>query len=352
MVVGWELEHAQRLDALLQERRIITGWGPRSEVVPSYAHVVQILDLEGALRAAGIHPASITDLTEVGDGWECRVFRVSRAEVEDVALRLYTGDPSGHTMQAEIAAYLALQDVDFPAPRLLAQHSSTEPLGAPFVLIDWLDGPLAYPLGASPESLAMLTGLLVRLHDIEPNPDRTARYQIPIRTNRDVMERRRAWLDEANLEGFRPPLEWLTGQLASVEEVPLSYVHMDFHPKNVILTTQGPVVFDWGSFAVADPRADLSWTLLLAEAYLGEESVAQILSVYERRRPEGIDGLPFFDVSSVWRRFTDIVTMLREDLPSGVRDQVLDAIRRLEPAYRRLTEITGTVVPEVEALYQ
>ncbi|MDH5372655.1 MAG: hypothetical protein OEX97_06895, partial [Acidimicrobiia bacterium] len=74
---------------------------------------MQILDLESGLRAAGIHPASISNLTEVGDGWECRVFRLSRPEVEDVALRLYTGDPSGHTMQAEIAAYLALQEVDF-----------------------------------------------------------------------------------------------------------------------------------------------------------------------------------------------------------------------------------------------
>jgi aminoglycoside phosphotransferase (APT) family kinase protein len=33
---------------------------------------------------------------------------------------------------------------------------------------------------------------------------------------------------------------------------------MDFHPKNVILTSDGPAVFDWGSFAVADPRSDVA----------------------------------------------------------------------------------------------
>ena len=313
---------------------------------------MQILDLESGLRAAGIHPASISNLTEVGDGWECRVFRLSRPEVEDVALRLYTGDPSGHTMQAEIAAYLALQEVDFPAPKLLAQHSSTEPLGAPFVLIDWLDGPLADSLGVSPGSLEMLTGLLVRLHDIRPNPDLMKRHQIPVRSNREVMQGRRAWIEEVGLEGFHPALDWLTARLASLEEIPLSYVHMDFHPRNVILTTEGPVVFDWGSFAVADSRADLAWTLLLAEAYLGRESTDQIQSEYSRQRPDGMDDLAFFDVSSVWRRFAIIVTMLREDHPSGVRDQVRDAVRRLEPAYRRLTEITGTTIPEVEVLYQ
>jgi hypothetical protein len=46
-----------------------------------------------------------------------------------------------------------------------------------------------------------------------------------------------------------------------------------------------------------------------------------------------------------------IVMMLREDHPVGVLDQVIDAIRLLEPAYRRLVEATGTTIAEVESLY-
>jgi aminoglycoside phosphotransferase (APT) family kinase protein len=93
---------------------------------------------------------------------------------------------------------------------------------------------------------------------------------------------------------------------------------MDFHPKNVIVTGRGPVVFDWGSFAVADPRADLAWTALLVRTYFSEEAADHIISAYGDRRPEGIEDLAFFEVSSIWRRFATIVGMLRE-APPGIR---------------------------------
>ncbi len=309
------------------------------------------IDIENALRAAGLRPTSVTGLDEVGDGWECRVFRVSRPGVVDVALRLYTGDPSGGTMRAEIAAYLALAEVDYPAPRLVAKYMDLDPLGAPFVLIEWLDGPSAESLGTSPEGLDLLTELAVRLHDIKPDMDLVARHGVPVRTNQDLITGRLRLLDHRNLEGFRPVLRWLADQVQGIGAVPLSYVHMDLHPRNVILTPRGPVVFDWGSFAVTDPRSDLAWSLLLAETYLGRDSADHILSTYRRSRPKGLDDLYFFEVSAVWRRFATIIGMLREDLPPGVRDQVVDGIRLLEPAYRSLTEVTGLTIGEVESLY-
>lgn len=309
------------------------------------------VDIENALRAAGLHPTKVTDLEEVGDGWECRVFRVSRPGVEDVALRLYTGDPSGRTMRAEIAAYLALEDVDYPAPRLVAQHQSLDPLNAPFVLIDWLEGPIADSLGTSPETLDILAGLLVQLHDLTPDMSLVAQHGVPVRTNHDLISGRRNLLDEGDLEGFRPVLGWLADQLPGIEAVPNTYVHMDLHPRNVIITRRGPIVFDWGSFAVADPRSDLAWSLLLAETYLGKDSAAHVLSTYATARPGGLEDLPFLAVSAVWRRFAIIVTMLSEDHPPEVKDQVLEGIRLLEPAYRSLTEITGLSISEVERLY-
>lgn len=309
------------------------------------------VDIEDALRVAGLHPTKVTHLEEVGDGWECRIFRVSRPGVEDVALRLYTGDPSGRTMRAETAAYLALENVDYPAPRLLAQHQSLEPLDAPFVLITWLDGPIADSLGTSPEALDIVTRLLVRLHNLNPDMSLVAQHGVPVRTNQDLITARRHLLDEGNLEGFRPVLGWMADQLPGIETVPNTYVHMDLHPRNVIITRRGPIVFDWGSFAVADPRSDLAWSLLLAETYLGKDAAAHVLSTYAKARPDGLEDLPFFAVSAVWRRFAIIVTMRREDHPPEVKDQVLEGIRLLEPAYRSLTEITGLTVGEVARLY-
>jgi aminoglycoside phosphotransferase (APT) family kinase protein len=311
---------------------------------------MQPTDIERALEHAQILPSRVTEIDEVGDGWESRVFRVSRPGANDVALRLYTADTTGQTLRAEVAAYLALEDVDYPAPRLLAQHTGTEPLGGPFILIDWLDGPVV-DVEPTPETLEMLTALLARLHDIEPNEELIARHQIPIRTNEGVIAERRSYLEGADLDGFLPSLKWLADQLRGLSPLPGSYVHMDFHPKNVILTSDGPAVFDWGSFAIADPRSDVAWTHLLVRTYLGDDAAGRFLSAYRRLRPESLDEFSFFEVSAIWRRFLIIVVMLRENPPAGVMEQVMDAIRLLEPAYRRLVDATGTTIAEVEDLY-
>lgn len=92
-------------------------------------------------------------------------------------------------------------------------------------------------------------------------------------------------------------------------------------------------------------------THLLVSAYLGEDAAGRFLSAYRRFRSGSLDEFNFFEVSAVWRRFLIIVMMLREDHPVGVLDQVIDAIRLLEPAYRRLVESTGTTIAEVESLY-
>ena len=337
--MGRRLEHSQGLDALLSEWRLIT------------VDRMNALDVERALRSAGIAPTEVTRIDEVSDGWECRVFRVVRPGVDDVALRLYTGDPSGGTLRAEVAAYLALTEVDYPAPRLSAVHTAIEPLGAPFILIDWLDGPVADSLGTTADAIELITDLFVRLHNITPNAALMTRHEVPIRTNADVLAARSAYLAASDLEGFHPALDWLTRRLRDLEPIPHSYVHMDFHPKNIILTQAGPMVFDWGSFALADPRADLAWTLLLASTYMGPDVAGGILSAYKRTRPEGLGDLEFFEVSAVWRRFATILSILEGDPPSDLRDEILEGVRLLEPAYRRLVGATGHPIPEVEHLF-
>ncbi len=312
---------------------------------------MQPVDIENALRSARIEPTEVAAIEEVGDGWECRVFRIERPGVEDVALRLYTGDPSGLTMRAEVAAYLALGKVGYPAPRLLGRHDDRDPLGAPFVLIDWLDGPVADTLGTSADALDVVVDLMVRLHDIVLSDDLLKSGAVPFRSNLDLIDNRFALLDELELGGFQPSLQWLRERVGGLQKVPLSYVHMDFHPRNVIITERGPVVFDWGSFAVTDPRADLAWSLLLARTYIDDAAAEYFLSSYKNRRPEGIEDLVFFEVSAVWRRFATIVTLLRENPPASVKTQVLDGIQLLRPAYQRLVEATGSTITEVETLY-
>ncbi|CAM3123789.1 phosphotransferase [Stackebrandtia soli] len=43
-------------------------------------------------------------------------------------------------------------------------------------------------------------------------------------------------------------------------------LHLDFHPGNVVLTHDGPVVIDWGNAMAGDPRLDVADTSVLLRA--------------------------------------------------------------------------------------
>jgi aminoglycoside phosphotransferase (APT) family kinase protein len=47
--------------------------------------------------------------------------------------------------------------------------------------------------------------------------------------------------------------------LASLGELPNGNVicHGDFHPKNVLITTEGPVIIDWADATLGHPLADV-----------------------------------------------------------------------------------------------
>lgn len=56
---------------------------------------------------------------------------------------------------------------------------------------------------------------------------------------------------------------WIEAAATAVAELgfPDTLVHGDFHPENVGLTTEGPVIFDWSDAAVANPLVDaMTWS--------------------------------------------------------------------------------------------
>ena len=51
----------------------------------------------------------------------------------------------------------------------------------------------------------------------------------------------------------------------AVDELPdgQSICHGDFHPDNILLHPQGPVIIDWGLATSGNPAADIAWTVYL-----------------------------------------------------------------------------------------
>jgi tRNA A-37 threonylcarbamoyl transferase component Bud32 len=58
-------------------------------------------------------------------------------------------------------------------------------------------------------------------------------------------------------------------------------LHMDFHPLNVILSSEGPVVIDWTNASRGDPLVDVAatWVLLASGEIKGDQLHAAIVKV-------------------------------------------------------------------------
>jgi hypothetical protein len=77
----------------------------------------------------------------------------------------------------------------------------------------------------------------------------------------------RAWVE---IDGERAGgiVAWVEAQAAAVYDLgfPSTLVHGDFHPENVLLTDDGPVIIDWSDAAVAHPLVDvMTWSGWLSD---------------------------------------------------------------------------------------
>jgi len=64
--------------------------------------------------------------------------------------------------------------------------------------------------------------------------------------------------------------------LRRLHAVPGRIVHLDLHPDNVMLTSDGPYVIDWANAEEGDPGLDWGMSaVILAQVAVGEEAIAE-----------------------------------------------------------------------------
>lgn len=107
-----------------------------------------------------------------------------------------------------------------------------------------------------------------------------------------------------------------------------SLCHFDFHPGNVIVGPQGPVIIDWFDAAAGDPAADLVRSAMLlrygaASSY--EPDTAGMMGRVHRDYLEHVTSHPDIDVDSLlaWEPVV-LAARLAEPIP----DQLLEVTRR------------------------
>jgi len=222
---------------------------------------------QGPLTASVI-PGGKSNLTYIVDAGERRLV-LRRPPLAHVL-------PTAHDMSREYRVLAALRDTDIPVPRVTALCADASVLGAPFYVMEWVDGhvirdtlPGEYP--ATPDTRramsAALVDTLAALHAVVPGDVGLADFGHPA----GFLERqvRRWWMQwEASKTRDLPSIEELHGRLEDTlpAQSPPGITHGDYRMDNVMFAPRDPgriaAVLDWEMCTIGDPLCDLGLMLV------------------------------------------------------------------------------------------
>lgn len=318
----------------------------------------------------------IIEIEELKAGWETEIFFVrfrygeehSRQGGEHV-LRAYRGEDALYKARRERDALRRLRAGGYPVPRVFALAGDDSPLDKPFLVMERAPGATMWrPLFANPDPaeqerlLTRFCQLMLDLHRLDwrlwvDDPERYDSHNALASIDREL-DFFDPWRSSYEALGFGPLMAWLRERRDTVPCLLPGVVHRDFHANNILLSADGTaMVLDWTQADISDPRVDLGWTLILVGSEVGAAWRNRILARYQDLAGHPIDEISYFEALGCFKRLLVIAAVmhgdaarlgLRPDL-AGLLTQRTDAVRRL---YRRVVEITGLGIPEVERLLE
>ena len=236
----------------------------------------------------------------LASGWETIVFEFrlgasSPCQQElpvdrPLVLRCYQGSRARVKGGREAAIMKLLADKNYPLPRPFLFEQDAGPLGAPFLIMERVEGRPLFSSGGFPRAFKTFSlgfvGFVraqVRLHSLcsdgqiplsnvpQAYTSANATGDLPLleRLLR-IIERR---IEEAPLPGLRDALASLRRRASRYSPAPPTIVHMDYHPQNVMVSgVRVRGVLDW-------VNADLG------DRYLCAATTAVILSSSAMEQP-------------------------------------------------------------------
>ncbi|MFI5932920.1 phosphotransferase family protein [Actinoplanes sp. NPDC051494] len=182
--------------------------------------------------------------------------------------------PTAHDMVREHKVLGALSAAGFPAPRPIRLCTDTDVIGAPFCLMEHVDGTIyrdpvpLEKLGPAIGGLVLsLVDTLADLHALDPDAIGLGDFGRPEGFNERQVRRWKKQLDASRSRDV-PGIEELHARLAA--EIPAggpgSVVHGDFRLDNVLIGDELQVnaVLDWEMSTLGDPLSDVALMLVYA----------------------------------------------------------------------------------------
>ena len=228
--------------------------------------------LADLLRSCGMAVRGDLRVHRLAGGQSNPTWRIEGAE-RDIVLRqkpLGPVLPSAHAIDREVRVMQALRESEVPVPRVYAYSEDTAIVGAPFYLMEFLQGRVLVDQslpGMAPDERAALydemNRVIAALHRIDPGSvgladfGRAGNYfaRQVARWSRQYQESRTG--DIAAMDRL---IEWLPRHIPAGDESAI--VHGDFRLDNLVFHPQAPRVIgvlDWELSTIGHPMADFSY---------------------------------------------------------------------------------------------
>jgi aminoglycoside phosphotransferase (APT) family kinase protein len=191
--------------------------------------------------------ADITTATLVGQGRTAAIYVWGTNQI----LKLFRSGWPLSVVEQEAHISQAVHEMGLPVP---ATEGMIEVDGRHGILFERIDGPsMLRQLGAKPWTAIQLLHGFADLH-----------VRLHAHTVREFPSQRRH-LTHLIEQASPLPAEWATAVLTTLNQLPGgNYLcHGDYHPDNVLMSPNGPIIIDWSEAASGNPIADIARTSLI-----------------------------------------------------------------------------------------
>lgn len=242
------------------------------------AALISWLESGGLLSA---HVGTVVeDVALLQGGRSNLTYRIRLSDNRELVLRrppLGHVMPSAHDMSREFRVLEGLNSAGFPAPRVLALCESTDVIGAPFLLMEFVAGQIlrtandsqALTFGERRKASRGFVDGLSRLHAVEPSMAGLESFG----RSRGFLERQvNRWAKQweitkmAESKSMDELLRQLNLRLPEINQNPRpTVVHGDYRMDNIVLSEDFSgirAVLDWEMAALGDPVLDLAVSLV------------------------------------------------------------------------------------------
>jgi aminoglycoside phosphotransferase (APT) family kinase protein len=312
----------------------------------------------------------VFNINDIASGWETEVisfdlryFSQNKENNGHFVARIYPGNMGTHRAKFEYDLLNSLHTARYPVPRVFLVDTESEIFKRPFIIMQRIIGStmvdrMLLENGSIDSKMAdMFCSLFVQLHRLDWR-------RMTIVPERYLQSDSKSLFEE-NLDRWRehvmshdvgvlsPIIDWLLANLRRIEFSPVSLLHKDFHPMNILMDQKGnPFVIDWTAATLGDPRIDVAWTLLLSRLHFGHGLHEIILDKYQRVAGANLSNMGFFTVDACLRRLSDILISLNAGAEFlGMRESTADKMRReihmLGEMNDILERITGMRIEEI-----